>query len=315
MKTKRAVGIVALPLLGAAVLWGIANAKSAPVRWGSDGHRMAAQAAHGILPESMPAFFREAKGQLEYLSPEPDRWRIEDFTEMDEAWRYDHYIDLENVPPGALDASDRFEFIEALYDAGIERPQQNVGFLPFRILEMQQRLTSGFARWRLTSAGTERDWIESRVLNDAGIIGHYVVDAAQPHHTTIHFNGWADDAPNPRGFTTDRGFHSRFESGFVRAHINPRDLTPGLPRSPSRLGNVRKAIWEHVEASNATVERLYRLEKEFGFEPDGRAHAETKEFVTERLTAGAEMLAAVWWTSWLDSERVAEAMREERRGR
>ena len=210
MKTKQAVGIVALPLLGAAVLWGIANAKAAPFRWGSDGHRMATQAAHGILPESMPTFFREAEAQLEYLSPEPDRWRTGDFTEMDEAWKYDHYIDVENVPRGALNASDRFEFITALFEAGIERPQQNVGFLPFRILEMQQRLTSGFARWRLSSAGSERDWIEARILNDAGIISHYVVDAAQPHHTTIHFNGWADGAPNPMGFTTDVDFHSRF---------------------------------------------------------------------------------------------------------
>ncbi len=315
MKVKRAIAIVALPLLGAAGLWGIANAKSAPMRWGSDGHRMATRAAHGILPESMPAFFREARAQLEFLSPEPDRWRTSDFVEMDEAWKYDHYIDLENVPKGAFDAADRFEFIAALFRAGIERPQQTVGFLPFRILEMQQRLTSGFARWRLSSAGVDRDWIQERIINDAGIISHYVVDAAQPHHTTIHFNGWADGAPNPNGFTTDRGFHSRFESGFVRSHVDPRDVPPGLPRSPSRLGDVRKAIWEHVEASNATVEELYQLEKDFGFDPDARAHPETKRFATERLTAGAEMLAAVWWTSWLDSEAVAEAVREQGWGR
>ena len=73
MKAKRALGIVGLSLLGAVVLWGIANAKAAPIRWGSDGHRMANRAAHGILPESMPAFFREAEAQLEYLGPEPDR--------------------------------------------------------------------------------------------------------------------------------------------------------------------------------------------------------------------------------------------------
>ena len=38
---------------------------------------------------------------------------------MDDAWEFDHYIDLENVPEGALDAADRYEFIAALYAAGI----------------------------------------------------------------------------------------------------------------------------------------------------------------------------------------------------
>jgi hypothetical protein len=228
---------------------------------------------------------------------------------MDEAWKYDHYIDLENVPHGALEASDRFEFLAVLFEAGIERPQQFVGFLPFRILEMHQRLATGFAHWRLTPAGSDRDWIEARILNDAGIIGHYVVDAAQPHHTTIHFNGWAGGVPNPKGFTTDRGFHARFESAFVRAHLAFEDLPPRMPRSPMRLGNVRRAIWEHVRATNATVERLYELEKAQGFDPESPPHPEAKEFALERLTAGAEMLAAVWWTAWVESEALADALR------
>jgi hypothetical protein len=270
---------------------------------------MAARAALAILPSRMPDFFLEAGPQLEYLSPEPDRWRNGDLREMDEAWKYDHYIDLENVPPGALDAPDRFEFLEALFAAGIERPQQYVGFLPYRILELHQRLVSAFAWWRLESPGTNRDWIEARILNDAGIISHYVVDAAQPHHTTIHFNGWAEGAPNPRGFTTDREFHARFESGFVRAHISHEDLPPRMPRSPERLGDVRKAIWEHVQSSNATVERLYELEKEHGFDPEQRPHPEAREFAIERLVAGADMLASVWWTAWVESESLADELR------
>jgi hypothetical protein len=263
----------------------------------------------------MPAFFQEAEEQLEYLSPEPDRWRNGDLREMDEAWKYDHYIDLENVPPGALDAPDRFEFISALFDAGIERPQQDVGFLPFRILELYQRLALGFAQWRLSPAGPDRDWIQARILNDAGIIGHYSVDAAQPQHTTIHFNGWAEGAPNPEGFTTDRGFHSRFESGFVRAHVAFEDLPPRLPVSPRQLPNVRAAIWEHVRSSNATVDRLYQLEKELGFAVDSAPHPETREFAIERLSAGAEFLAAIWWTAWVESDAMAEGLRARGWGR
>ena len=311
MRIHRALAAALLPVVGAAALWGFATAKSATIRWGSDGHRMAARAATGILPAEMPTFFREAGGQLEYLSPEPDRWRNGDLREMDEAWKYDHYIDLENVPPGALDAADRYEFLAELFEAGIERPQQNVGFLPFRILEMYQRLANGFAHWRLSSAGSDRDWMEARILNDAGLIGHYAVDAAQPHHTTIHFNGWAEDTPNPRGFTTDREFHSRFESGFVRSHLSFEDLPPRMPSSPEKLGDVRAAIWEHVRSSNATVEHLYELEKRHGFDADSPPHPEAREFAIQRLTAGAEMLAAIWWTAWLESEAIADGFRSE----
>jgi len=315
MRIHRVLAAVALPAIGAAALWGLATAKPAAIRWGSDGHRMAARAAHGILPEEMPAFFREAGGQLEYLSPEPDRWRNSELKEMDEAWKYDHYIDLENVPPGALEASDRFDFITALFQAGIDRPQQNVGFLPFKILEMYQRLATGFAHWRLTSSQSDRVWIEARILNDAGILSHYVVDAAQPHHTTVHFNGWADGVPNPEEFTTDRGFHSRFESGFIRAHLAHEELPPRLPSSPRELENVRGAIWAHVRSSNATVEHLYELEKEHGFETDEPAHPETREFAIERLAAGAEMLAAIWWTAWLKSAAVADGLKDQGWGR
>ncbi len=308
MRYYRIIAGVVLPAVGAALLWGLGTAMPVSVRWGADGHRMATRAAHGILPAAMPVFFQEAGAQLEYLSPEPDRWRNGALREMDEAWKYDHYIDLENVPPGALQASDRFEFIAVLFEAEIERPQQTVGFLPFRILEMYQRLAIGFAHWRLTTAGPDRDWIQARILNDAGIISHFAVDAAQPHHTTIHFNGWAEGSPNPMGFTTDREFHSRFESGFVRAHLTFDDFPERMPPSPRELRDVRAAIWEQVRSSNATVKQLYELEKEHGFEADA-PHPETREFALERLTAGAEMLAAVWWTAWLESEAIADGLR------
>ena len=310
MKIHPASAMILLPAIGAAVLWGLATADPSPVRWGADGHRMAARAAHGILPADMPAFFREARLQLEYLSPEPDRWRNEGLTEMDEAWKYDHYIDLENVPAGALDASDRFEFFTALLEAGIERPQQTVGFLPFRILELYQRLATTFARWRMSPAGSDRDWIQARILDDAGIMGHFALDAAQPQHTTIHFNGWAGGAPNPSGFSTDRGFHSRFESGFVSAHLTVEELAPLMAPSPRELEDAREAIWRHIRSTHARVERLYELERDYGFEVEAAAHPDSRAFVLERLAAGAEMVAALWWTAWLESEGIAAELRK-----
>jgi len=167
-----------------------------PPRWGSVGHEMAARTATAALPSAMPAFFRGAADQLVYLDSEPDRWRNFELREMDQAWSYDHYVDLENVPDGALDTPDRFEFLKALYDAGLEKPERDGGFLPYRIIEVYQRVVTEWRMWRSEDDTQKKQWIEARILNDAGILGHYVTDASQPHHTTIHFNGWSAGAPN-----------------------------------------------------------------------------------------------------------------------
>ena len=101
-KRMRPISTAVTPVLAAAALAGAApNRPTAPLPWGLIGHQMAARAAHQVLPSDMPAFFREAGDQLVYLDPEPDRWRNGDLTEMDQAWSYDHYIDLENIPDGA----------------------------------------------------------------------------------------------------------------------------------------------------------------------------------------------------------------------
>jgi hypothetical protein len=57
------------------------------------------------------------------------------------------------------------------------------------------------------------------------------------------------------------------------------------------------------------VERLYELEKAYGFTPDAPAHPEAREFAVQRLAEGAEMLRAMWWSAWRESEGVAARRR------
>ncbi|NJD20178.1 MAG: hypothetical protein FIA95_12960 [Gemmatimonadetes bacterium] len=289
-------------LLAVALSLTTSVAPASPLRWGSDGHQMASRAAAETLPTDMPAFFRSAGDQLAYLGPEPDRWRSRPLREMDQAWSYDHYIDLENVPAQALEAPDRWVYLRMLYQAGLERPEADAGFLPFRTIEMYQRLVTEWRLWRAETDPARKAFIEDRILNDAGTLGHYVADAANPHHTTIHFNGWAEGTPNPHGYTSSRDFHGRFESDFVRAHVTYADVSTrvqGTPRSVA--GAARVAVWEHVAASNAQVETLYRLETEVGFDPAGATRAETRDFAAARIAAAAEMLRTLWWSAWLES--------------
>ncbi len=296
------LGFAMLVTLGATPTPGLPEAPDdqPPVPWGRDGHAMVGRAAAAHVPGDMPEFFRREVQRLSYLNYEPDRWRNSDMAEMNEAFRYDHYIDLENVPAAAREARDRFQFLDVLYrQTELQRPERDGGFLPFRILELSQRLEIEFRMWRQAS-GEEQAWIEERIVNDAGLLGHYVADGSNPHHATIHFNGWSASAPNPRDFSTARDFHSRFESAFVAAAVTPDEVRDGTPSNPEVLGDLRSAVWAYLDESNDLVERLYELEKDVGFDP-ADPHPEASAFALERLTAGAEMLRNVWYAAWMNS--------------
>src|SRR5690606_12279125 len=123
----------------------------------------------------MPAFFRDAADQLVYLNPEPDRWRDRDAAAMDEAWKYDHYIDFEVGRDVALQPPYSLSYLLDLQRlTKLERPARDAGLLPYRIIELYQRLVTGMRQWRAATDEAERRWIEQRIINDAGILGHYV---------------------------------------------------------------------------------------------------------------------------------------------
>lgn len=269
--------------------------------WGDDGHEMAGLVAAETLPNDMPSFFRDAAAQLAYLNPEPDRWRGRDEQALDPAMNahhaVEHYVNFENIPPSFFDAPSRSDFVDSLHTAGMDVP----GLLTFRILELTQRLRVGFRDWRAAEDDQTRRYVEARIINDAGILGHYVTDGANPHHTTVHHNGWAAGYPNPNGYTSDDSFHWRFESIFVRNNISIDDVRLRAIAPPVIFDDVRSATLDFLRESHGQLETLYALEQQetFGEETRGDGHA---DFTAARLARGAEMLRDLWWTAWMTSE-------------
>jgi hypothetical protein len=270
--------------------------------WGEHGHLLSGRAAALKLPAEMPRFFRKSVEQLSYLNPEPDRWRDRQEADLDkaiDASAPDHYIDMEFVPAGALKAANRYDFIAELVKAG--RKPAEAGFVPYRMLEVFQRLRIEFKLWRAEKDRTKKRFIEERIINDAGVLGHYVADAANPHHTTMHHNGWVGD--NPKGYTTysrERGFHFRFEGEFVRARIQLNDVLPLVGSGARSIERPREEIIAYIERSHSKVEELYQLDKRLAF-GESNTSVEHKKFAAERLAAGAEMLRDLWWTAWATS--------------
>src|SRR5690242_15050755 len=114
-KSKNRVVAAALAFAGAAVL----VVPALLLAWGEHGHRVVGEAAVDKLPSGMPAFFRNAKAQLSYLNPEPDRWRDRQESQldraMDDASAPEHFIDMEQVAPdvlsAALSAPNRYAYL------------------------------------------------------------------------------------------------------------------------------------------------------------------------------------------------------------
>ena len=276
--------------------------------WGQKGHEISGLAAAKKLPDEMPKFFRKAAEQLSYLNPEPDRWRSRDESNldraMDSAYAPDHFLDMELVPEAAMKALNRYDFTAEMIKAG-QKPT-TAGFVPYRMLELFQTLRIEFRLWRAEKDSNKRKWIEQRIINDAGILGHYVSDSANPHHTTIHYNGWS--GANPNGYTVftrepNQGIHQRFEEIFVGAKINVNDVLPLVDAKPRVVEKPREELWAYLKASNKLVEPLYILDKKEPFSATNNS-PEHKKFVAERLAAGAQMLRDLWWTAWVTSAPV-----------
>src|SRR5213079_2937787 len=99
-----------------------------------------------------------------------------------------------------------------------------------------------------TAPDSVRPWIEMRIIDDAGILGHYVADGSNPAHTSIQFNGWAGN--NPNGYATDKQFHARFESGFVRANVRIADVLAQVDTTARVLPDLRAGIIAYLRESN-----------------------------------------------------------------
>ena len=273
--------------------------------WGDVGHRITGEAAGLEMPGSTPAFFRAASRQLGYLNPEPDRWKDRAETAIDGALDRgtfpDHFIDMDMVPPAvlaaALKARDRFGYADTLAAAGVKASV--MGTLPFQMLEGAQRLRIDFRAWRV-APDSIKPWIEQRIIDDAGVLGHYVADGSNPAHTSIHFNGWDKNTPNPNGYATDNRFHARFESIFVGANVKLGDVTARMDTVAHVIPDFRMAIIEYLTNSNRQLERLYQIDKAHPFDANTTA-PENKAFAVERLAAGARMLRDIWFTAWVTS--------------
>ncbi|HSY71514.1 MAG TPA: hypothetical protein VK798_04700 [Alloacidobacterium sp.] len=277
--------------------------------WGNEGHRLVNKLAAANLPADMPAFLhtQAAIDEIEYLGPEPDRWRGLAEPELNAAQAPDHFIDLELADVIQPLPRRRYDFIAAAYAASLTHPAQarelrpeHIGFQPYITNEIWERLKTAMRDYRALSAQHEDTKpVEAAVLFYAGWLGHYVGDGSQPLHTTINYNGWVEKE-NPNGYTTDHKIHAQFEGPYVAANIKEADVRP-LMAALHPVGDQFDDYMAYLRHSNALVERVYQLDKAHGFE--GAGTPEAKQFTAERIAAGASMLRDLIYSAWVESAK------------
>ena len=90
----------------------------------------------------------------------------------------------------------------------------------------------------------------------------------------------------------------------MRVHVTQADVSRrARGRAPPLTGSVRAAVNDFIQSTFSTVEELYRLDRDVGFDPYAALRPEARDFAADRLAAGAWMLGTLWRAAWEEGTR------------
>jgi hypothetical protein len=283
----------------------------APVlAWGERAHAVIDRAAIAALPADGPVFLRKYADYIAASSTMPDSWRSasEPFSKIEEdpnhGWFKEQFAFLGPIP------RSRYEFILALHDEYLrikdsdpERAKRTnvrrTGTLPYAAMESYGRLVVCMRQIRAAQkAGADTGVPEQNCAYQVARLGHYIGDGAQPLHVSVNSDGWL--GANPKGYTTDRSIHGRFESQFVDAiALEPKDIADRIGAPGRQRGDVFGAVLSFLDEAASQMETVYILEKRDGFNnPQDR---DVRNLVCSRAAAGAAMLRDMIYRAWTES--------------
>ncbi len=261
--------------------------------WADKTHYLINEAALLKLPEDFPLFLKEEKAWVIYLGPEPDRWKDPNSYTLKKDTSPDHYLDLDKIEKSDI-RRDRFSYMKAIQRRNLELDE--VGFLPFVIIETYEKLLVSFKEYRKNSSLEKRKSIERSIAYYAGTLGHYVGDGSMPLHLTKNYDGW--QGSNPKGYATS-DVHWPVES-YANAILKLDEVVPVI-KLPRILDNPFDAGLEFLYSTSTQVEELYQLHKEGAFK-ENPINPKGKEFILKSVSRGAQMLLDLWNTAYAKSK-------------
>jgi hypothetical protein len=332
-------------LLLAAALFGALAVNVAA--WDYDGHHAVNELALASLPKDFPAFALtpETRTRIAFLAGEADRWRNVTSTRhgtgltLGHASGPDHYIDLEELKAYDLTPQTlpplRYDFAAAIVKARLTHPdrfpaidpaknadhtRELSGFLPWAITENFEKLQSGFAVLAALEkhGGTPEEITNAKqnIIYVMGVMGHFVGDASQPLHTTMHHHGWVGE--NPNRYTTSFGFHGWIDGGFFgkSGGIDVKKLAAKTPAAATLTvatndpNGIFKTSLNFIVATHGLVEPLYKLDRDGKLSPREDRGVEGRTFLEGQLMKSGQFLGSLWLTAWRTAPEDTYLIRE-----
>jgi hypothetical protein len=253
---------------------------SAARAWDSGTHRMITRIAVAVLPaSSMQSFLEEHINPLQEFSTDPDT-KLRALYGRAEERR--HFIDLEVYGPNPWSEllPDRRDMDRVFGAATLDRS----GSLPWTIEDVANAL--------------QRAWMKGdcgAVLRQSGYLSHYIGDASQPLHSTVHYDGYD---------RSDRGLHLRIENAVDE---ETRELT--LPVRQDVSLRPITSVWDvalaEIRESSIHVESLIDADRYARMHAKGDRDEyrrilmrEERDLVEHQLARGVSVLAEVWSFAW-----------------
>jgi hypothetical protein len=308
--------------------------------WGHTGHVEISRIAIDKLPDEIPAFVRNglSEAAIGELGPEADESKTTGIitgvsssgsilttrTVHDAERDNGHFIDIDDngvviggVVPLMNLPTTRELFDTAQRTGAPTQTQYSGGYLPYQILDGFQQLRKDFGMWRAFRVGfltsrkaSDREYFlthlalrEQLIIRDLGYWSHFVADASQPMHVSVHFNGWGN-FPNPNGFTT-APIHAPFEGSFVRNFIDFRKVAAAVrPYTDRGVTTMEQRVPLYLEETLNQVVPTYQAALQSGNDNYQTAKPAEVAIVTAQLAAGASELRDEIMDAWNQSTNV-----------
>jgi hypothetical protein len=197
-----------------------------------------------------------------------------------------HYMDMDALPDFQTH-SITHNLADLMRAYGESYVRNSIGFLPWVI---DSTMTA------LTEQMRQRNW--GVVWNTAADLGHYVADAYQPLHATMHYNGYS--ALYGSGSS---GIHSRYESSLITSYQSFIIIDTAIIQYRT---NILDEAFSIMYQSNSYIDSIYNADaaarQSSGYSGSGTAPASYYSALWQKvglITQNQFQQAAVTFSSYI----------------
>lgn len=321
--------------------------------WGEGGHDTVTRVAARLLQDQTQNTAGAGWGQLvagkenmlAHFSNVPDIvWRNQ--PELKDLNGPTHFVDLEYYVGAPIDLKKLLlkdlplkpsqvtpsYFSRYRKDADASLPKTLPEFLkmagsaPFRVGQLYHQMVKALREAVGGKTGADRKAFLETPVNQAllmgGLMSHFLGDLANPHHTTVDYDGWDRKQGGIHGYFEDKQVNAQSlalaQEVFERARqkkplanlLQRHHLDTGRPLDPTLIA------WVVVLDSYAALDPLFDLDRRVSLQqesapqkspqpakrkPPAMVARHYHNFVVQRLALGADALAFLWQQGWREA--------------